>query len=112
MSEKQGSVAETQEQAVAEEQTQVKAAEESVKSGRRMLTGTVVSDKNNKTITVEVTRLLQHAKYKKYIKKSKKYHAHDEQNEAREGDVVQIIESRPISRLKRWRMVEIIKRAV
>ncbi|MCB2212143.1 30S ribosomal protein S17 [bacterium] len=79
---------------------------------RRTLTGTVVSDKNDKTVTVQVIRQLQHPRYKKFIKKSKKYHAHDELNDAHEGDVVKIVESRPMSRLKRWRVVEVLKRAV
>jgi small subunit ribosomal protein S17 len=109
------SSADTQEQAVADEKTQavdVQGAEATSENRGRTLTGTVVSDKNDKTVTVQVTRQLQHPRYKKYIKKTKKYHAHDEQNEAHEGDLVTIIESRPISRLKRWRLVEILKRAV
>ncbi|MBS1260795.1 MAG: 30S ribosomal protein S17 [Calditrichaeota bacterium] len=79
---------------------------------RRVVTGTVVSDKNDKTVTVLVMRRLQHPLYKKYVKKSKKYHAHDEHNEAGEGDVVRLMETRPISRRKRWRVVEIVKKAV
>jgi len=100
---------------VADEKTQavdVQGASETGEGNRRSLTGTVVSDKNDKTVTIEVIRQVQHPRYKKYIKKSKKYHAHDEQNDAHEGDVVRIVESRPISRLKRWRVVEVLKRAV
>lgn len=115
MNEQEQKAAETREEAVVEEQqtaAEVVQADESGVKRRRVVTGTVVSDKNDKTVTVQVVRQLQHPLYKKYIKKSKKYHAHDEQNDAREGDVVRLIESRPMSRLKRWRVVEILKRAV
>ncbi len=97
---------------MADEKTQAMDAGEVVTGHRRTLTGTVVSDKNDKTVTVQVIRQLQHPRYKKFIKKSKKYHAHDELNDAHEGDVVKIVESRPMSRLKRWRVVEVLKRAV
>lgn len=97
---------------MADEKTQAVDAGEVVLGHRRTLTGTVVSDKNDKTVTVQVIRQLQHPRYKKFIKKSKKYHAHDELNDAHEGDVVKIVESRPMSRLKRWRVVEVLKRAV
>lgn len=73
---------------------------------RRVLQGTVVSDKGDKTITVLVERRVMHPLYKKYIRKSKKYAAHDENNSRKVGDVVEIIECRPISKRKRWTLVE------
>lgn len=78
---------------------------------KRTLTGVVTSDKRDKTITVQVTRRVRHPVYGKEMKVSKKYHAHDESNEAKVGDTVRIIESRPLSRLKRWRMTEIVARS-
>jgi small subunit ribosomal protein S17 len=72
--------------------------------------GVVVSDKMDKTVVVAVERHVQHPLYKKYIKRTKKYHAHDEKNECRVGDVVEIEETRPLSKTKRWRVVKIIKR--
>ncbi len=79
---------------------------------RKMVTGTVVSDKMDKTVTVKVSRRLQHPRYKKFLTRSKKYHAHDENNECHVGDMVQLMETRPISRSKRWRVVEVVKKAV
>jgi small subunit ribosomal protein S17 len=73
---------------------------------RRVLQGTVVSDKANKTITVLVERRVRHPIYKKYIRKSKKYAAHDESNSHKIGDLVEIIECAPISKRKRWTLVE------
>ena len=78
---------------------------------RRILQGVVVSDKMDKTIVVKVERRVMHPIYKKFIKRSKKYHAHDENNEAKIGDKVVIAETRPLSKLKRWRLKEIISRA-
>ena len=72
---------------------------------KRILTGTVVSSNTNKTIVVKVTRRVQHKLYKKIISQSKKYHAHDENNSFKVGDVVKIIESKPISKLKSWTVV-------
>lgn len=72
--------------------------------------GKVVSDKPDKTIIVEVRRRVQHPLYKKYIIKKKKFYAHDEHNEASLGDIVQIISSRPLSRLKRWRLDKILEK--
>ena len=69
---------------------------------KRILTGTVVSSNANKTIVVKVTRRVQHKLYKKIISQSKKYHAHDENNSFKVGDIVKIIESKPISKLKSW----------
>jgi small subunit ribosomal protein S17 len=72
---------------------------------RRVLRGTVVSDKGDKTVVVLVERRVMHPLYKKFIRLSKKYHAHDEENRFKVGDVVSIEESRPLSKLKRWRVV-------
>ena len=69
---------------------------------KRILTGTVVSSNSSKTIVVEVTRRVKHKLYKKIISRSKKYHAHDEDNSFKVGDIVKIIESKPISKLKSW----------
>lgn len=76
---------------------------------KRILQGVVVSDKNDKTIVVLVERRLRHPVLKKTVRLSKKYHAHDEKNEAKVGDRVSIMETRPLSRSKRWRLVEILK---
>jgi small subunit ribosomal protein S17 len=69
---------------------------------KRVLTGTIVSDKTDKTVVVNVERRVKHPLYGKIIKRSKKYHAHDEGNEYREGETVRIEETRPISKLKTW----------
>ena len=73
---------------------------------KRVLTGTVVSDKTDKTVVVKVERRVKHAMYGKIIKRSKKYHAHDETNEFREGETVRIEETAPISKLKTWKVIE------
>lgn len=78
---------------------------------RRQRTGRVVSDKMDKTITVAVDRRVKHAIYGKYITKTTKYLAHDENDDAKEGDIVQIMSTRPLSKRKSWRLVEIIERA-
>jgi small subunit ribosomal protein S17 len=78
---------------------------------RKTITGTVVSNKMEKTITITVERKIQHTKYGKFLKKSKKYHAHDENNDAKVGDTVKIMETRPLSKSKRWRLVDILERA-
>ncbi len=78
---------------------------------RKRLVGTVVSDKMDKTAMVLVERLTKHVTYKKYIRKRSKYMAHDPQNKCQIGDKVRIIESRPISRRKRWQVLEIIEKA-
>jgi small subunit ribosomal protein S17 len=72
---------------------------------KRVLQGVVVSDKNDKTIVVKVERRLLHPVFKKTVRLSKKYHAHDEKNEAKVGEVVRIEETRPLSKLKRWAFV-------
>jgi small subunit ribosomal protein S17 len=79
---------------------------------KRTLIGRVVSDKMDKTVTVLVERRVKHPIYGKIITRSKKYHAHDEKNEMGEGDLVEIAESRPISRTKTWRVTRLIEKAV
>lgn len=78
---------------------------------RKERTGEVVSNKMAKTIVVRVERRFPHPRFKKIVRSYKKYYAHDEKSEARPGDIVRIEETRPLSRLKRWRLVEIIERA-
>ena len=79
---------------------------------KKTLIGTVISDKMDKTVTVLVERLTQHSTYKKFIRKRKRFKAHDEQNACRIGDKVLIVESRPLSKEKHWRVREIIEKAV
>ena len=79
---------------------------------RRREVGVVVSDKGDKTITVRVQRLVKHPLYKKYMVRSTRCHAHDEKNEARAGDRVEIMETRPISKTKRWRLVSVLDQAL
>ena len=74
------------------------------------LTGVVTSAKMQKTIVVRVSRRIQHRLYERYVNVSKKFYAHDEQGEAKLGDTVRIVESRPLSKLKRWRLVEVVSR--
>ncbi len=78
----------------------------------RILSGRVVSSQNNKTITVQVTRKVKHKLYKKIIKRAKKYHAHDENNTFKKGDIVTIQETKPISKLKTWIVQNSKKEAV
>ncbi len=75
---------------------------------KRKLIGVVVSDKMNKTIVVRVTRRFQHPTYGKVVERSRKYHVHDEFNQSKIGDVVEIEECRPLSKTKRWRLVRIL----
>ena len=79
-------------------------------TNRKVFTGTVVSDKNDKTITVLVTTYKKHPLYNKRVISSKKFRAHDERNEANTGDVVKITECRPLSRTKRFRLLEIVEK--
>ncbi len=78
---------------------------------RKVREGTVVSNKMEKTVVVEQRRRVPHPIYKRYITKTKKYYAHDERNECQIGDFVRIMETRPASKLKRWRVVEVIEKA-
>jgi len=77
----------------------------------RTLTGRVVSNKMNKPIAVEISRLVKHPRYGKYIRRTTKLLAHDETNESRQGDTVTIAECRPLSRNKSWRLVAVVERA-
>lgn len=83
----------------------------SSKGRKKVLTGVVVSDKMDKTVVVSVERRVRHPLYKKYVRRHKKYYAHDPKNECKVGDVVEIIESRPLSRLKRWRVLRTVVKA-
>lgn len=76
---------------------------------KRTLTGEVVSDKSTKTIVVKVDRKTMHPKYNKFVTTSKKYHAHDEKEEASVGNIVTIIESKPFSKMKKWQLVSVVK---
>jgi small subunit ribosomal protein S17 len=78
---------------------------------RKTRIGVVVSNKMDKSITVTMERKVKHPMYGKFLKKTTKFHAHDEKNEANIGDTVRLMETRPISKLKRWRLVEIIEKA-
>lgn len=82
-----------------------------MRTNKRKLVGIVISDKNDKTIVVRVDRLVKHPLLGKYIKKRKKFMAHDPNNECKIGDKVEIIESRPLSARKRWHLVRVIEKA-
>ena len=84
---------------------------EAARGTRRVEVGVVTSDKMNKTRRVEIPRLVKHARYGKYIKRRTICHVHDENNESHAGDTVRIMESRPMSRTKFWRLVEVVTRA-
>ncbi len=86
------------------------AAATGARAARKTRVGVVVSDKPDKTVTVRVERRFPHPLYGKGVTRSKKYHAHDENNEYRIGDTVRIAETRPLSKTKRWRVVELIER--
>jgi small subunit ribosomal protein S17 len=77
---------------------------------RKTRIGVVTSNKMTKTITVQVERKVKHPIYGKFVKKSTKFHAHDEKNEASIGDLVRIMETRPLSKTKRWRLVEVVEK--
>ena len=81
-----------------------------VRNLRKTRTGLVSSNKMDKTITVAVERKVKHPLYGKFLKKTTRFHAHDEKNECNIGDTVKIMETRPISKLKRWRLVEIVEK--
>ena len=81
------------------------------RSARKVRTGVVVSDKMDKTVVVRIDRQMRHALYGKTIKRSTKLAAHDESNDAHVGDTVRVMETRPVSKSKRWRVVEIVERA-
>lgn len=81
------------------------------KGARKVRTGVVVSDKMQKTVVVQIERRVPHPVYGKMVTKSKKFKAHDEENSAKTGDTVRIVETRPLSKDKRWRVLEIVERA-
>ncbi|HNY50426.1 MAG TPA: 30S ribosomal protein S17 [Smithella sp.] len=81
------------------------------RGNKRTIKGVVISNKMDKTIVVRAERLVKHPVFHKYVRKHVKYKAHDEQNQSKVGDTVLIIESRPLSREKRWRMLEILEKA-
>ncbi len=88
------------------------AENEVVTRGRRKVrVGVVVSDRMDKTVVVAVERIMRHPLYGKTVKRTKKFHAHDENNECRVGDVVEIMETRPLSRTKRWRVWRVVQKA-
>ena len=88
-----------------------KSSSPAVKGNRKVITGLVVSDKMDKTIVVAVTNRKMHSLYKKYLTQTKKLKAHDENGEAHIGDTVRVVETRPLSKEKRWRLLEIVERA-
>jgi len=91
-----------------QDETQIVAA---VRAARKMQTGVVISDKMAKTVVVEVTHRGRHPLYKKVVRQSRRFKAHDEQNDAHVGDTVRIAETRPLSKDKRWRVVQVLERA-
>ena len=99
----------------AEQVEQVEQAEaphdRDARARRKVRTGVVTSDKGDKTVTVRVERQFAHPLYGKQVRKTKKYHAHDEENQYKEGDVVRITETRPLSKTKRWRVIELLERS-
>lgn len=84
---------------------------EAPRNFRKVRVGRVVSDRMHKTIIVSIERLLTHPLYGRVIKRTSKLYAHDEKNEAHPGDLVRVVETRPLSKLKRWRLVEIVEKA-
>jgi small subunit ribosomal protein S17 len=81
------------------------------RNSRKVRTGVVVSDARDKTVTVELTDAMRHPLYGKTVRRKTRLHAHDEQNDARTGDTVRVMETRPLSKTKRWRVVEVVERA-
>ena len=81
------------------------------RNSRKEVIGKVTSNKMDKSIVVSIERRIKHPLYGKFLKKTKKYVAHDENNECNEGDVVQLMETRPLSKSKRWRLVQIVEKA-
>jgi small subunit ribosomal protein S17 len=90
--------------------TETQSAPAAERGERTVLTGKVTSAKMEKTIVVEVQRLVQHPKYRRVVRISKKFYAHDEKRQAKPGDTVRIVASRPLSKLKRWRLKEVLTR--
>ena len=86
-------------------------AEQTTRNSRKVRVGVVVSDSRDKTVTVEVASSSAHPRYDKVVRTVAKFHAHDEANDAHVGDTVRIMETRPLSKQKRWRVVEVLERA-
>jgi small subunit ribosomal protein S17 len=86
-------------------------ADNTVRNRRKTRVGVVVSDSRDKTVTVVIPTASKHPRYDKIVRHTSKFHAHDETNDARVGDTVRIMETRPISKQKRWRVIEIVERA-
>ena len=84
---------------------------ETARGDRKVRTGTVLSDRMEKTVIVGVERRVAHRLYGKQVVRTKKYYAHDEDGQARQGDIVRIVETRPLSKQKRWRLVEVVEKA-
>jgi small subunit ribosomal protein S17 len=82
-----------------------------VRSARKVREGVVVSSKMDKTIVISIVERVRHPKYAKFVQRTKKLYAHDEANDAQVGDRVRVMETRPLSKLKRWRLVEVLERA-
>jgi len=95
---------------MADEQEQQSTPASIARASRKTRTGEVVSSDMNKTIVVRTVARVPHPKFGKIVKQMKKFYAHDEQNEAKAGDRVRIMETRPLSKLKRWRLVEVIQK--
>lgn len=87
-------------------------AKENERGHSKLLDGVVVSDSMNKTVVVSIVRMMKHPQYEKYIKRTKRCVAHDERNECGVGDTVRIVETRPLSKTKRWRVQKILTKAV
>jgi small subunit ribosomal protein S17 len=96
---------------MAEENTQEQAQPEAGQTRRQVKVGRVVSDKMDKTVVVAVENTVTHRLYHRSMKKTSRFHAHDEENQAKVGDVVEIVSSRPLSKTKRWRVRQIVERA-
>ena len=96
---------------MADQEPQSASASERRPNPRKVREGLVVSAKMDKTVVVAVTDRVQHRRYGKTLQRTQRFYAHDEANDAREGDRVRIAETRPMSRLKRWRLVEVLERA-
>ena len=88
--------------------TETQAPAQDTRGERTVLTGKVTSAKMEKTIVVEIIRLVQHPKYRRVVRIAKKFYAHDEKRQAKPGDTVRIVASRPLSKLKRWRLKEVL----
>ena len=86
-------------------------AETTVRNNRKIREGLVVSNKMNKTVVIAIVERVRHPKYDKFITRTKKLYAHDEANDAKTGDKVRVVETRPMSKTKRWRVVEVVERA-